>query len=311
MSDCLLLTADADSFAAEIGRLADFPISISACTSADQALDEYRGQPVILGEPGMIATVLHKMPDIKWVQSTWAGVTPLIACGRRDYVLTGVKGIFGPQMAEYALGYLLAHELRVIERANAQRKHDWAHVPSGVLKGKCLGIMGTGSIGQHIAHTAASFGMRITGLNRTGAAVPGFDTVRSVDQLHAFLEEVNYLVSTLPQTNATDRLLDAAALSRLPRDAYFINVGRSNVVDDTALIEVLRNGNIAGAALDVFTEEPLPSDSPFWDTPNLTVTAHIAAISHPALIAPVFIDNYRRYLKGQRLRYVIDFDAGY
>jgi len=311
MSDCLLLTADAQGFAAEIGRLADFPISISACTSPDLAVDAYRGQPVILGEPGMIATVLYKMPEIKWVQSTWAGVTPLIACGRRDFVLTGVKGIFGPQMAEYVLGYLLAHELRVIERANAQRKRAWTHASSGVLQGKCLGIMGTGSIGQHIAHTAASFGMRVTGLNRTGAAAPGFDTVRPVDQLHAFLKEVNYLVSTLPQTDATDSLLDAAALDRLPRDAYFINVGRSNVVDDTALIDALRNGNIAGAALDVFDEEPLPNDSPLWDTPNLTVTAHIAAISHPALIAPVFIDNYRRYLKGQRLRYVIDFDAGY
>lgn len=311
MSDCLLLTTDADGFAAELSRLADFPMSISACASPNQALDEYRGQAVILGEPEMIATVLHKMPEIKWVQSTWAGVTPLIACERRDFVLTGVKGIFGPQMAEYALGYLLAHELRVIERANAQRKHDWAHVPSGVLAGKCLGIMGTGSIGQHVAQKAASFGMRVTGLSRSGAAAPGFATVRPVEQLYEFLKEVNYLVSTLPQTDATDSLLDAAALDRLPRDAYFINVGRSNVVDDTALIDALRNGNIAGAALDVFDEEPLPNDSPLWDTPNLTVTAHIAAISHPALIAPIFIDNYRRYLKGQRLRYVIDFDAGY
>lgn len=311
MSDCLLLTADAHCFAAEIRRLADFPISISACTSPDQAMDEYRSQPVILGEPGMIAKVLNRMPEVEWVQSTWAGVTPLISCGHRDYVLTGVKGIFGPQMSEYVFGYLLAHELRIIERANAQHRHDWVPAPSGVLQGKCLGIMGTGSIGQHIAQTAASFGMRVTGLSRSGAAVPGFKTVSPVGQLHGFLKEANYLVSTLPQTDATDSLLDATALARLPRDAYFVNVGRSNVVNHAALIDSLRNGNIAGAALDVFDEEPLSNDSPLWDTPNLTITAHIAAISHPALIAPIFVENYRRYLKGQPLRYVVDFDAGY
>jgi len=311
MTDCLLLTANAEIFAAEIGRLADVPIPINACASPGEAIDQYRGQPVILGEPGMIAAVLNKMPEVQWVQSTWAGVTPLVSIERRDYVLTGIKGVFGPQMSEYVLGYLLAHELKVIERANAQQGHTWAQVPSGVLRGKCLGIMGTGSIGQHIARTAAAFGMRVTGLSRAGAAVPCFETVRPVHQLHGFLEEVNYLVSTLPQTDATNSLLDAAAFARLPRDAYFINVGRSNVVDDTALIDALRNGNIAGAALDVFDEEPLPHDSPLWDAPQLTITAHMAAISHPALIAPIFIENYRRYLRGKPLRYVVDFDAGY
>jgi len=307
----MLLTANAEGLAAEIGRLADLPMNISACASPEHALNEYRGQRVILGEPGMIAAVLNEMPEVEWVQSTWAGVTPLVSVARRDYVLTNVKGIFGPQMSEYVLGNLLAYELRVVERADAQRKHDWAPAPSGVLQGKCLGIMGTGSIGQHIAQTAASLGMRVTGLSRGGAEVPGFETVRPVERLHGFLKEVNYLVSTLPQTDATDNLLDAAAFARLPRDAYFINVGRSNVVDDTALIDSLRNGSIAGAALDVFDEEPLPHDSPLWDTPNLTITAHVAAISHPELIAPIFIENYRHYVKRQPLRYVVDFDAGY
>jgi phosphoglycerate dehydrogenase-like enzyme len=83
------------------------------------------------------------------------------------------------------------------------------------------------------------------------------------------------------------------------------------VINDAALIDALRNGGIAGAALDVFDEEPLPNDSPLWDTPNLSITAHIAAISHPDLITPIFIDNYRRYVQGQPLRYVVDFDAGY
>lgn len=311
MSDCLLLTADADEFAEEIKHLADFPLRISACKSPAQALEAYAGHPVIFGEPAMIAAVLEKTPEVEWVQSTWAGVTPLISCKRRDYVLTGVKGVFGSQMSEYVLGYLLAHELKLVERVRTQRERDWAAIPSGVLQGKCLGVMGTGSIGQHIARAAASFGVSVTGLSRSGVAAPAFETVRPVDQLYEFLEGIDYLVSTLPQTTATDGLLDAAALAKLPRHAYFINVGRSNVIDDAALIDALHSGEIAGAALDVFDEEPLPHDSPLWDTPNLSVTPHIAAISHPELITPIFIDNFRRYMRGQPLQYVVDFKAGY
>ena len=214
-------------------------------------------------------------------------------------------------MSEYVLGYLLAHELKFVERMRAQRERDWAAIPSGVLQGKRLGVMGTGSIGQHLARTAASFGVSVTGLSRSGVAAPNFETVRPVDQLYEFLEGIDYLVSTLPQTDATDSLLDAAALAKLPRHAYFINVGRSNVIDDAALIDALHDGGIAGAALDVFDEEPLPHNSPLWDTPNLSVTPHIAAISPPELITPIFIDNFRRYTRGQPLQYVVDFDAGY
>ena len=311
MVDCMLIAADADMFAAEIDRFADFSAGVTTCLSPEDALAEYRGHPVVLGEPGLIATVLNKMPEVEWVQSTWAGVTPLISCERRDYVLTSVKDIFGPQMSEYILGYLLAHELRVVERAHAQLKHDWADVPSGLLREKRIGIMGTGSIGQHIARTAKGFGVSVMGLSRSGKSVPGFEAVLPVEQLYEFLEGIDYLVSTLPQTSATANLLDAAALAKLPPHAYFINVGRSNVINDEALINALRKGCIAGATLDVFDEEPLPNDSPLWDTPNLSITAHIAAISHPHLITPVFIDNYRRYIQGQPLRYVVDFEAGY
>jgi phosphoglycerate dehydrogenase-like enzyme len=132
-----------------------------------------------------------------------------------------------------------------------------------------------------------------------------------VDRLHEFLEETDYLVSVLPQTDDTNNLLDEAALARLPRHTYLINVGRSNVIDNVALIDALRNDRLAGAVLDVFDEEPLPQDSPLWDTPNLSITAHIAAVSHPSLIVPIFVENYRRYINKQPLNYIVDFDAGY
>jgi len=311
MPGCLIVTALADEFAEEIDRLADLPVPVKACTSADRALAEYTNETILFGNPAMIASILPAMPSVDWVQSSWAGVTPLIAHDRRDYVLTGVKGVFGPQISEYVIGYLLAHELKVLRRMDEQRNHEWFRDHSGTLHGKRLGILGTGSIGQHIANTASHFGMKVTGLSRSGEHATGFENVMPVGQLHEFLGETDYLVSTLPQTADTEKLLDSSALEKLSAHAYFINVGRSNIVDDDALIDALRRNKLAGAALDVFDEEPIPKDSPLWDAPNLSVTAHIAAISHPLLIVPIFVENYRRYTEGQRLRYVIDFDAGY
>lgn len=307
----MIVTTLAKEFADEVSRLADSSIPLKACTSSEQALAEYTNETVLFGNPALIVPILPSMPSVKWVQSSWAGVTPFMDCERRDYVLTGVKDVFGPQMSEYVIGYLLAHELKVLRRMQEQKARNWFKGFSGSLAGKRLGVMGTGSIGRHIANTAKSFGLQVTGLSRSGQVAPGFDKVMPVDQLHEFLKETDYLVSTLPQTDATDNLLDATALQRLPAHAYFINVGRSNVVDDNALIDALRNNRLAGAALDVFDEEPIPKDSTLWGTPNLSITAHIAAISHPLLLVPIFVDNYRRYVNEQPLKYVIDFATGY
>jgi len=311
MPDCLIVTTLANEFADELEKLTDVSIRCKVCTTPQQALADYSNEPIIFGSPGMIAEILPKMPAVEWVQSSWAGVTPLMALDRRDYILTGIKDVFGPQMSEYVLGYLLAHELKVLQRLQEQQEHNWFRERSGTLDGKRLGIMGTGSIGKHIARTAKHFGVKVTGLNRAGAPVHGIDNVFPLNQLYTFLKDLDYLVATLPQTAETDNLLDADALAQLPAHAYFINVGRSNVVDDRALIDALCNGRMAGAALDVFDEEPIPQDSPLWDTANLSVTAHISAISHPLLIVPVFVDNYRRYVNGQPLSYLVDFATGY
>ena len=308
---CLIVAAGAEKLAEEIARHNDTPVPVTFCPSAERALHEYTNETIVFGDPSMIGEVLQDMPTVDWVQSSWAGVAPLVAHPRRDYVLTGIKDVFGPQISEYVLGYLLAHELRILERKAAQQQRNWLKDCSGMLNGKRLGIMGTGSIGRHIATAAAVFGVTAVGLSRSGAATQGFEKVLPVAQLDEFLEQCDYLVSTLPHTAATDRLLDSAALRTLPPHAYYVNVGRSNVIDDAALIDALHNGRLAGAALDVFDQEPVPSDSPLWDTPGLSITAHVAAVSHPQLIVPVFIDNYRRYTKQQTLKYVINFDAGY
>ena len=214
-------------------------------------------------------------------------------------------------MSEFVIGYMLAHELRVIERLAAQRDHQWFEKASGTLLGKKIGIMGTGSIGQAIARRAKDNGMAVTGLSRTGAPNPDVENVFRVEDLHEFLHDLDYLVSVLPHTCETDQLLDQSALAQLPTRAYFINVGRANVVDDEALVSALASDELGGAVLDVFDVEPVPAESPLWDAPNLLITGHIAAISHPGLIVPIFLENYTRFVSGQSLQSVINFDNGY
>lgn len=309
-SAVLIIGADAGEYARLIDA-AEPSMPVTTCCGADEARAAYTDQSILFGNPESIVSALPDMPTVEWVQSTWAGVTPLLEIGRRDYLLTGIKGVFGPQMSEFVIGYMLASELKVIERLAAQRDRQWFKKASGTLLAKKIGVMGTGSIGQAIARRAKDNGMTVTGLSRTGASNPDFENVFKVEDLHEFLHDLDYLVSVLPHTTETDQLLDQSALAQLPAHAYFINVGRANVVDDEALVSALASDQLRGAVLDVFDIEPVPAESPLWDAPNLLITGHIAAISHPDLIAPIFLDNYKRFVSGQPLQNVISFDNGY
>lgn len=311
MPACLIVTSLAHEFEHEIERLAAEPIPVKACATVEQALAAYSNETILFGNPAMIVKLLPQMPTIEWVQSSWAGVTPCIEYGQRDYILSGVKDVFGPQMSEYTLGYLLAHELKVNERLAEQRKRNWFQAHSGNFAGKRLGIMGTGSIGQHIAMSARCMGLEVVGLSRSGRSTAEIANVLPVAELHEFLRQCDHLVSTLPDTPATRNLLNAEALAQLPAHACLVNVGRGSVVDDAALVAALNSGSLASAVLDVFDEEPLPDDSPLWDTPNLTITAHISALSHPSLIVPIFVENYQRFLRGEALKHRVDFERGY
>lgn len=306
----LIISKDAEALAELVNQGAP-SIDVAIARAASEARSAYAGQRVLFGGPDSLAEILPELPAVEWVQSTWAGVTPLLHIDRRDYVLTSIKGVFGPQMSEYVLGYLLAHELRIVRRLDEQRAHEWWPGESGTLAGKRLGIMGTGSIGRAIAERARAMGVFVTGLSRSGTELPEFDSVFPVTHLDGFLASLDYLVSVLPDTKETDKLLDARALGLLPAHAVFINVGRANVVDEDALIEALRSDKLAGAVLDVFDEEPVPAESPLWDAPSLLMTAHMAAVSHPELIAPIFLENYRRFVSGRELINVVNFDTGY
>lgn len=307
----LIVCTDAAAYAPLLRVLSSQGVEITTAEDARSAQSAWSGQRVLLGQPDLLAAVLGGMPGVRWVQSTWAGVRPLLELGRRDFLLTGVKDSFGPQMAEYVLGHLLAHELKLVQRRERQARRVWWPEPSGTLRSKTLGILGTGSIGRHLAKMAAPFGLRVIGCSRSGAPVAGFERVFPIGRLVEFLDGPDYVVCVLPDTPATRHLLDADTLRAMRPECCLVNVGRGNVIDETALATALHHGELAAAVLDVFEREPLPEDSPLWHAPGVTVTAHIAATSLPPDIARIFIENYNRFVAGETLKYRIDFERGY
>ncbi|HEX5838521.1 MAG TPA: D-2-hydroxyacid dehydrogenase [Anaerolineales bacterium] len=303
MPKLLILSSDKDEYQRLI-QAADLP---------DLEIVTDPAQPdIILGEPKAIRDALPRLSQPKWIQAIYAGVEPLVdPSGRRDYVLTNARGVFGELMSEFVFGYLLFLEKKMLDRISAQQRREWQRTEPGVLRGKTLGLLGVGSIGAHLAGTAKHFGMSVRGYTRGSESSPDVDRYYHGEQLLDFVQGLDYLVSVLPRTKDTDKIVDETLLRALPPQAVVVNVGRGNSVDESALARALNEGRLTAAVLDVFEKEPLPTDHPFWDTPNLYMTYHTSAISYPEDITRVFIENYHLYRAGKPLKYVVDFEKGY
>jgi phosphoglycerate dehydrogenase-like enzyme len=304
MPHLLILSKDADKYQA-ILEDANLPNLI---------MEEKPSQEteIVFGAPTLIRDALGSLPDLRWAQASWAGVEPLLDPSlRRDYTLTNARGVFGGLMSEYVFGYLLAHERKIFERAEAQKNKIWDTALTGQLRGKTIGLLGVGSIGVEVAKTAKFFGMAVRGYTRGSEASTQVDKYYHGDDLLEFVKGLDYVVGILPNTNETRKIVDANVINALPSHALFVNVGRGSAVDENALLEALRNNKIAGAVLDVFEQEPLPKEHPFWEAPNLKMTFHTSAPSLAEDIARVFIENYRLYIERKPLKYVVDFENGY
>ncbi len=267
---------------------------------------------LIFGDPDLIREVLTDLPSLKWVQSTWAGVEPLLDPSlRHDYILTNARGVFGGLMSEYVFGYLLLHERKILQRMAAQQDSRWDPSLNGTLRGKTIGLLGVGSIGAHLAESAKHFGMQVLGYTRSSENSLFVDKYYHGDNLSLFASQLDVLVSVLPHTPHTNKIIDANLLKCLPKRALLINVGRGSALDEKALLNALNQGKLAGAVLDVFEQEPLPPDHPFWQTKNIFITSHTSAPSCPKDITSLFIENYRAYIQGSPLKYRVDFELGY
>lgn len=312
MNRLLILTPNAEDFRQQVAACELPDLEIVACTTLEEAAQAIQDCNLALARPTMLADALPYAARLEWAQSTWAGVELLCAPGlRRDYRLTGVKGVFGAHISEYVFGYILALERNLFEtRANQLASH-WEKIPYRSLQGLVLGVMGLGSIGEHLAGTATHFGMRVLGYRRSPGEHPLVERLYSGGELAEFLGQLDYLVLALPNTPATDGLMDASALAAMKPEAVLVNIGRGNAIDESALAQALQCGRLKAAVLDVFVEEPLPPESPLWRLPNAYLTPHNAANSFAQDIVHIFCQNYQRFLNGEELLYTIDFERGY
>ncbi|MGH8485667.1 MAG: D-2-hydroxyacid dehydrogenase [Pseudomonas sp.] len=287
---------------------------LEVLTSGDSAelADQAALCQVWLGQPDLLATLLLQGHQPQWLQSTWAGHTPLLADGlQRDYRLTRAVGIFGQVMAEYVLTYMLVHEREVLARLVSQVERKWDDRPGRSLEGRRVLIVGTGDIGQRVAEFLLPFGAKLYGIASQAREQAPFIEVAAISELGRLVGEVDYVVNLLPDTPATHDLYDAALFARFNPDALFINAGRGVAVVDGDLVEALKLGHLAGAVIDVCRQEPLPARHPFWTAWGLLLTGHSSAPTSPAAMVRLFVENVQAYQAGRAWRGEVDFQRGY
>ena len=278
----------------------------------------------------------EQAPRLAWIQAHWAGIdhavdAPILQ--RPDLIVTSLSGTSAPQMAEHALMMLLALGHHLPEAFQHQRRAEW---PAGrwelfspvELRGSTVGIIGYGSVGRQIARLLHAFEATVlatkrdvmhpedTGYTLEGLGDPGGDLVHRLyppQALRSMLKECDFVVVCVPRTPATLNLLGADELAVLKPGAALVDISRGGIVDHGALIPLLRDRKLAGAALDVFPNEPLPTDSPLWKLPNVIITPHVAGFSprYDERAVALFVENLRRYLAGLPLYNRLQLEKGY
>jgi phosphoglycerate dehydrogenase-like enzyme len=259
--------------------------------------------------------VVPRAPRLRWIQSISAGVEDLASptLAAHGVVLTNAAGVYDPGLAESVLGFLLAFSTRLLEDARLE-PGEWPTDGTRLLRGTTALVVGAGSIGTETGRLLRAAGLRVRAIARTARPPDDvFESIAGPEALHEELAAADHVVNVLPITPATRGMFDTAAFSTMKPGAVFVNIGRGSTVEEAALIEALRGGVIAGAALDVFDVEPLPAESPLWHMPNVLVSPHRAGDHEgwEADVVALFVDNLRRFVAGEPLRNVVDVELGY
>ncbi|WP_084517867.1 D-2-hydroxyacid dehydrogenase [Microtetraspora niveoalba] len=260
--------------------------------------------------------VWHRADALRWIHVAAAGVDRLMFDELRasDVVVTNSRGVFDRPIAEYVLACVLAFAKDLPGSWRLQRARRWEHRVTERIDGRTAMIVGTGAIGREIARMLRAVGLTILGAGRTTREGDAdFDAVYDSSRLAAVVGDVDYLVNVAPLTPETRGLIGADVFAALRPSARLINVGRGETVDTGALVEALRSGRLAGAALDVFEEEPLPAGHPLWSFPQVLISPHMSgdAAGWRGALADVFLDNLRRYATGAPLANVVDKRLGF
>jgi glyoxylate/hydroxypyruvate reductase A len=250
-------------------------------------------------------------PQLRWIQASSAGIGQFVKRYQYDArlphtVFTTASGIHARPLAEFCIMAMLMHYKNAIPMLRGQARHEWQRFAGTDLEGRTLAIVGLGRIGTQVAQMACDLGMEVIGTNAEPPA-PCVAQFFAPEALHEMLPLADVLVLSVPHTPQTENMIGAAELALLKPGAYLINIARGAVIDEAALLQALRSGQLSGAALDVFAEEPLPESSPLWDLPNVIVSPHSASTSdrENERLTELFCQNLRRFLDGQPLRNVL------
>ena len=253
---------------------------------------------------------------LRWIHSASAGVDGLLFPDlvESGVVLTNARGVFDEAMAEYVIGLLIMFAKGLVGVVDRQRRRDWVHGETERVRGQHLLVVGVGSIGRAIGRAALAMGMQVRGVGRTSR--PGddvFGVVLGAEELVDALGWADAVVDVLPGSPSTRHIFGAATFAAMRPSARFVNVGRGSTVDEVALVDALRSGGIAGAALDVFEQEPLPPESALWDLPGVIVSPHMSGdvIGWQAAGVGLFAENLELFRAGRPLRNVVDKRLGF
>lgn len=252
--------------------------------------------------PMMADHVLEKARNLKWIQALGTGVDGIVdrPSLRKETIVTNLHGVHGAPVSEAAFMSMLALSRGLPRALRNQASGKWERFPARLLKDKTVGIFGIGVIAEELAPKCKAFGMRVVGISSARREVPGFDRVFGRDQLIEAVRDLDYLVLLTPYTPDTRNIVGAKVLAAMKPGAYLVNLARGGVVDEAALIDALRHKRIAGAALDVFAEEPLPKNHPFWGMEEVIVTTHQGGFCdvYVDFALPVIEQNLRKFLAG-------------
>jgi phosphoglycerate dehydrogenase-like enzyme len=252
--------------------------------------------------------VLELSPNLRWVQTSSAGVGQYVkrlGLQDSDLIVTTASGVHGEALTEFVFAALLYHAKWIGQLKTWQQQHHWERYCSGELSGQTLAIIGTGRIGRETARIGRAFGMTVWGMAATydpaRASSLGVDRLFARHELREMLAGADAVVLCTPHTAETEDMIGAEEVASFKPGVVLVNIARGLVIDENAMIAALRDGRIALAALDVFRTEPLPTDSPLWDLPNVIVNPHSAstAPSENGKITDIFIRNLRAFLDGR------------
>jgi phosphoglycerate dehydrogenase-like enzyme len=251
-----------------------------------------------------------RAPRLRWIHLTGAGIEHVLPLTwlPPGAVLTNNSGVHAPKAGEFAAAAILMLNNRIPFHVTNQHRSHWEQRFNAPVTGKTLLIVGVGAMGGAAARRAKALGLRVLGVRRSGRAHPSVDRMYRPEALDRLLPRADFVLVTAPLTSATRGLVGRAQLDRLPPHAGLVNMGRAGVVDYAALRDKLGKGELSGAVLDVFEPEPLPPDSPLWQTPNLIMTPHVSsdAPNYADRTLDLFFRNLRRYLAGRPLENAVD-----